>query len=299
VTEFVPPFDLDLLEDGLHLTRFVEEWFGSPVESLSKVGQGFYAHVYQVTLEKAPKRVIVKCHKYAGRGEKEKLQLAALRKHAIVQVPQVYALWMPLAGFPGEALAMEYIPGVNASKIEFPDARLEARFVDLVVENLRAWHAVTHAGGFGELEGPFYETWLESFGKRIALYHEYVHSDEKRSIVSKYVRGVIDRSFEAFGSIFEGASQRPSLVHSDYNAWNMMVDPRTYALTGVIDPIDAGWSDYEIDLFHLANCRPDLRYRFYRFWDDVKHYLRMGWYGEERFRNYARELEQTMDACLT
>ena len=128
--------------------------------------------------------------------------------------------------------------------------------------------------------------------------------------------GVIDRSFEAFGSIFEGASRRPSLVHSDYNAWNMMVDPKTYELTGVIDPIDAGWSDYEIDLFHLANCRPDLklldrylqeievderfclRYRFYRFWDDVKHYLRMGWYGEERFRHYARELEQAMDECL-
>jgi len=54
-------------------------------------------------------------------------------------------------------------------------------------------------------------------------------------------------------------------------------------------------TDPSFNLFHLANCRPDIgllerylqeidlddsfwmRYRFYRFWDDVKRYLRVGW----------------------
>ena len=167
-----------------------------------------------------------------------------------------------------------------------------------------------------ESEGPFHATWLECFAKRIAAYHEQIHKDENKAVVSEYVMGVIDRSFEAMGSIFQDANVSPSLVHSDYNAWNMMIDPTTYELTGIIDPIDAGWSDYEIDLFHLVNCRPDLkllgrylqgkkvdesfwlRYRFYRFWDDVKHYVRMGWYGEERFRRYAQELETAMNEWL-
>ena len=80
----------------------------------------------------------------------------------------------------------------------------------------------------------------------------------------------------------------------------------------------AAWShvgaraDREIDLFHLANCRPELgllerylqeiepdalfqaRYMFYRFWDDVKHYVRMGWYEEGRFRRYGDELMAAM-----
>jgi hypothetical protein len=95
----------------------------------------------------------------------------------------------------------------------------------------------------------------------------------------------------------------------------MMVDPETLTLTGIIDPIDAGWSDPEIDLFHLPNARPDFglldrylqeiqvdesfwaRFHFYKFWDDVKHYLRMGWYEEARFRSYAQDLEKAMNEC--
>jgi aminoglycoside phosphotransferase (APT) family kinase protein len=316
MTPLVKPFDLDALEDGLHLPQLIEEQFKASVITFSKVGQGFYAHIYKALLNKDPGQVIVKCHKYAGRGEKEKRQLEILKRHAAARVPQVYSLHFPSALLPCEALTMEFIPGVNASKIQFPDDRSRRRFVDSAVENLLAWHTVTNAEGFGELEGPFFETWAECFGQRIALYHEHIHKKEHRTVVSAYVMGVIDRSFEDMERIFLSASENPSLVHSDYNAWNMMVDARSYELTGIIDPIDAGWCDYEIDLFHLANCRPELgllerylkeievdeffwlRYRFYRFWDDVKHYLRVGWYGEERFRGYAKELETAMNECL-
>ncbi len=310
------PFDLDLFDDGAHITRVIETLFDGAVTSFTKLGQGFYARIYRVSIDKDPHTVIVKCHKYAGRSGKEKAQLEALRSHALAKVPQVYALHLPSNGFPGEALTMEYIPGVNASEIEFPDERLRRRFVDQVVENLLAWHAVENPLGFGELDGPLYRTWSECFRARVASYHARIHSAALSPAVSEYVMSVIDRSFESMERIFEGASQRSSLVHSDYNAWNMMLDPVTFELTGIIDPIDAGWSDYEIDLFHLPNCRPDfgllerylqeipvderfwLRYRFYRFWDDVKHYVRMGWYEERRFRDYASELEAAMEACL-
>ena len=151
----------------------------------------------------------------------------------------------------------------------------------------------------------------------LAEHRAAVHREEHRATVSPYVLGVVDRSCEAVDAIISRPGARPSLVHSDYNTWNMMADPRTCVPTGIIDPIDAGWCDSEIDLFHLANCRPEIgllerylrevdldepfwmRYRFYRFWDDVKHYLRVGWYDEERFSGYARELETSMDACLS
>jgi aminoglycoside phosphotransferase (APT) family kinase protein len=211
---------------------------------------------------------------------------------------------------------MEYIPGITASEIQFPDEQSKNRFVDLVIENLLVWHSVSNPDGFGELKGPFYGTWAECFGKRIALYHEHIHKDKHQAVVSDRVTRIIDRSFGEMERIFQPANGSSSLVHSDYNAWNMMVDPRSYELTGIIDPIDAGWSDREIDLFHLPNSRPDLglldrylreiqvdeffwlRFKFYRFWDDVKHYLRMGWYDEDRFRGYGQELEIAMDECL-
>jgi hypothetical protein len=92
---------------------------------------------------------------------------------------------------------------------------------------------------------------------------------------------------------------------------------RAFQLTGILDPLDAGWGNYEIDLFHLANGRPELgllkhylkqrpatesfwlRYHFYWFWDDVKHYLRMGYYDEKQFRHNARLLAKAMQEYLT
>lgn len=316
MSEFVEPFDLSFLESGAHLARRLEQQFHAPVTALSRVGQGFYAHIYKASLDGAPHEVIVKCHQYAGRGVKEKQQLETLREHATAKLPEVYALYLPAPDFPCEAMVMEYIPGVNASDVAFPDDASRARFVDCVVENLLAWHAVSNPQGFGELEGPFHRTWTGCLGQRIGLYHAHLQRDRHGTVVSPYVMRIIDRSFEALDDVFSGASRVSSLVHSDYNAWNMRVDPATFELTGIIDPIDAGWSDCEIDLFHLPNCRPELgllerylqdtpvddafwmRFKFYRFWDDVKHYLRMGWYEEQRFRTFAGELDAAMDRLL-
>ena len=312
MTEAVQAFDLDWLGDGDCLARTLGECFDACVLSVSPVGAGFYARVFKVALDGDPWNIIVKCHKYPGRSQKEGNQLAALREVAVAKVPRVYALHPYANDFPCEALSMEVIPGINASKVVFPDVQFQQRFVEQAVENLLVWHAVSNERGFGELQGPFTPTWVEYFKERIASYHRRLHQDERRAIVSDYVMRIVERSFETMDLIFRGSSPTSSLVHSDYNAWNMMVDPETFELTGIIDPIDAGWSDSEIDLFHLPNCRPELgllerylqeicvdegfwlRFRFYRFWDDVKHYVRMGWYEEGRFRRYAEELESSM-----
>jgi aminoglycoside phosphotransferase (APT) family kinase protein len=311
-----PIFDLDQLEKSDHLTRLIADQFGAQVVACEKIGEGFYAHVYRVDLRSDPDRLIVKCHRHPNRAAAEASQLRELRRHAVVRVPQVYSIHLRSDDLPCDAFTMEFIPGVNASTLEFPDERTRLRFVDAVIENLLAWHAVTHPEGFGPLDGPFHPTWVESLGPRIIAHRDALDDARHRSIYSPYVLSIIDRSCEAFDAIFANAGRRPSLVHSDYNAWNMMADPESFTLTGIIDPIDAGWSDPEIDLFHLPNARPDIglldrylqeieldaafwmRYRFYRFWDDIKHYLRMGWYDEERFSTYARELEKSMDECL-
>jgi aminoglycoside phosphotransferase (APT) family kinase protein len=124
-----------------------------------------------------------------------------------------------------------------------------------------------------------------------------MHDAERKDTVSPYVIGVIDKSADLLDAVFHHAHTESSLTHSDYNAWNMMVDPSTYRLTGVIDPIDAGWADWEVDLFHLPNSRPELG-MLERYLRDVKHYLRMGWYKEERFAMYAQELNCYIDRCL-
>jgi aminoglycoside phosphotransferase len=68
---------------------------------------------------------------------------------------------------------------------------------------------------------------------------------------------MIDTSYEAFDHIFAGEPKQSSLVHGDYNLWNVIVDSETLAVRGIIDPFEAGWADREIDLFQLQNANGD------------------------------------------
>lgn len=309
-------YKLELLSDGKRLAELARKTLGADATDCERIGAGFYAEVYRVRMTGCKGSVIAKCHRHPGIAESESRQLAVLKEHSIVPVPSIYSVQQYSEDCPCDIIFMEDLPGITAADVQFPDERTQSGFVDMVVENLKAWHSVHPDSGFGELDGPFYPSWPEAFFARITKYMTALQEDRHRAVISEYVMGVIGASYADFEGIFSEANSRPSLVHSDYNAWNMLVDPDTYELSGVIDPIDAGWADFEIDLFHLPNARPDLglldrylegmetndafqmRYRFYRFWDDIKHYLRMGWYEERRFSEYAHALETEMKRLL-
>ena len=319
MNDFGSPLDLSFLDhDWQPIARLVEVWLDTAVRTTTKIGEGFYGKIYRASLAKDPYEVIIKCYKYAGHAAQEATQLDILRPPALVKVPHIYASYTPSQFFPSEALLMEYLPGVIMSdELEFPSEKAQANFVESVVANLLAWHNCHHPHGFGQPQGPFHPTWPSYFGERITLYHQHLHQEKHQAVVSEYVLSVAAQSYEAFPEIFAQTQARPSLVHGDYNIFNMLVDPATHQLTGILDPLDAGWADYEIDLFHLANGRPEvgllehylqqrpveepfwLRYHFYRFWDDIKHYVRMGYYEETLFSHNARLLAGAMKKYLT
>lgn len=143
--------------------------------------------------------------------------------------------------------------------------------------------------------------------------YQILHSKYKDR-VSPYVMAVADKSLEEFDNIFAEPIEKSSLIHSDYNLWNILVDEKSAKLTAVIDPIDAGWADREMDLFHLQNADGDrfgllehykhyaklselfdVKNAFYWFWDDIKHMENMGWYNEERFTAFGKKIITLME----
>lgn len=50
-----------------------------------------------------------------------------------------------------------------------------------------------------------------------------LHADYKDR-VSSYVMEVADKSFQVFDKIFGEPIKKSSLIHSDYNLWNIIVD---------------------------------------------------------------------------
>ncbi|MCB8943967.1 MAG: phosphotransferase [Ardenticatenaceae bacterium] len=312
------PLDLSFLVDDLRpIERLVAEVMGTAVRTTALIGEGFYGKVYRATLTQEPYDVIIKCYKYAHHAQQEAAQLDLLRPAALVTIPHVYAVHASSALFPGEALLMAYLPGQRVGdKTTFPTAQTQANFVESVINNLLAWHNCTNPHGFGPPQGPFQATWANYYGWRIQHHYQQLQQPQHHTVVSDFVQRVAAQSYEALTDILALAPERPSLIHGDYNIWNMLIDPATSQLTAVFDPLDAGWGDYEIDLFHLANGRPDLglldhylqqrparpgfwlRHHFYWFWDDIKHYLRMGYYEESYFRHKAQRLVEAMTQHL-
>ncbi|WP_069998506.1 phosphotransferase [Cellulosilyticum sp. I15G10I2] len=293
-------------KDSLYLIRLIAMYFDCDMLSSHKIGEGFYGVVYLVKIKKDPYKVIVKLYKHSGRNVLESEQLSLLRKYALLKVPQTYHIHHYSEAIPFEVLIMEFIEGVNASMLP-TDHPNSASFAQDMIENLLHLHSISHKRGFGT-RAEMFDEWKPCLRNRLNKMHQLLHSNYK-DCISPYVMEAADKSLEAFDTIFSEPIKKSSLIHSDYNLWNILVDKKSAKITAVIDPIDAGWADKEMDLFHLQNADGDRfklleRYKhnahlshlfpvknaFYWFWDDIKHMQNMGWYEEERFTSFGKKL---------
>jgi aminoglycoside phosphotransferase (APT) family kinase protein len=305
-------YDLTVLErDSLYISRLIDSYFHCDVSGWRKAGQGFYGAVYLVDIPKGPRKVILKCYKHRGRNRREAEQLDLLRKYSLLKIPDVFHVHNYNEEIPFEILIMEYIGGINASGLPSDHPHRDS-FVEEMVDNLIHLHSISNEKGFG-FDGMMYPDWTSCWRDRVGKMHQILHADFS-NVVCPYAMEAADRSFEAFDQIFSEPIARSSLIHSDYNLWNILVDERTAKITAVIDPIDAGWADSELDLFHLQNAEGDrfglldhyrshaqlsrlfpVKNAFYWFWDDIKHLENMGWYEEKRFTEFGRRVLTLMD----
>jgi len=312
-------YRLDAIEqDAIYTTLLMDTYFNSGIKSCRKIGEGFYGAVYFVESDKPPHKLVVKWYKHARNNERESSQLKLLGKHSLIKVPEVYAIHRHSDDLPYEAMMMEFIDGVNAGGIEIEDAVKQNRFADRIIDNLLALHAVTNPQGFGEEGAVPFPDWTACYRSKVDRMYAEITSVRFAHIVSPVVMDTIERSYDLFDRVFRDNPATASLVHSDYNLWNILVNPHTLEPAAIIDPFDAGWADKEIDLFHLQNANGDRfrlldRYRsqaalsdlfdvknaYYRFWDDIKHLIHVGWYEEEHFRTYGGKLEKQLRDKIT
>ena len=290
-------------------TKLIDRYFQCGA-STKKIGEGFYGSVYLATLPKEPCRAVIKWYKLSDNNQREASQLNLLRKHSFIKVPEVFAIHQVDGEIPVPALVMEFIEGVNASLLPTDHPNAE-KFADQMVTNLVHLHQVR-----GECFGAGYSDWYSCLREKIGVLHTRLHSQYEAVMAPEALR-VADQSYQKMDLIFSEPVPYPSLIHSDYNLWNLLADPKTAKITAVIDPLDAGWADSELDLFHLQNAGGDrfglldryreyrplsslfpLKNRFYWFWDDIKHMVNLGWYEQDRFLDFAGQLKDMMERYL-
>lgn len=289
------------------IKRVCESCFGGFV-SVRRLNQGYYGFVFLVEKRRPPKYVIAKVYKNEGFMSLEHKQLDLLRKYALTKVPEIYAESTKSENGAFDIMFMEYICGVNGSQVKISSERERDILCNQVVDNLLSIHSVKNSRGFGELDSKCYvPSWNDYYKNIVKLRTQELH-DKAGFFFPKEILKTADIFLDGFERVFSSDKSESSLIHGDYNMWNLMVDPDTNRLIGMIDPMGCSYADSELDLFQLQNANGNdlglldcyikkagasenihIKNGYYRFFDDVKHWLLSGNLDKPNTMNYVKK----------
>lgn len=239
------------------LQEFVCQKAEEKAVSFHRIGGGYYADVYRFDFQNK-QTLIIKVYKPKGMMAKEASQIELLSKHAAVSMPRV--LWTHLAnnsddGFPQDILAMNYLKGTNAGNVFYISPSKKAKIASQVTDILLSFHNVHNPSGFGEIDcDEYYSTFNEYYKKRAASILKMAEQLHKSGQLASYVLSTAKEAVEKFDKIFYLPITESSLVHGDFNMWNILADKKSCQVTAVIDPCGCMWADSEYDLYQLNNA---------------------------------------------
>jgi len=279
-----------------YLQQLAENKFGTAVKAIKYIGGGSYGLVYRAEIESAPRILVLKAYRVKDMHLTEKMQIELLSQHSGIPFPKIYFAHSADDTIPVDALAMEYIDGVNAFNPLFmlKSKAKRMQFGELIAKNSIQLHTVTNAK-FGYLDNPVYETW-NAFYYRFAAdvlerTKEFVHTGQ---FAKKHLM-TMQKAFDNFDKVFCEKVEKPSLLHADLNVANILVNKKTLEPIAIIDPYNSMWGDREYDLFQFHNFfngtyriyeaykartkvseHCDLKIAFYSFFNEINCYMTSG-----------------------
>ena len=209
---------------------------------------------------------------------------------------------------------MEWLSGQSCPKPELLPFTLRKSLQEQTVNLLLQLHMVTHHEGYGSFDGPFYTRWWDYYGQRVKDTHQAINrSEEARAYLGPQVLTLMDRALDYGERILDTAESQPALLHGDFSFGNLLFDPQTWRISGLLDPLDAEWGARELDLvnvinghihhFELLNRYREaidpgpyfpLRYWFYHVWKWLFYYVRVQAPFQECVLRCGHELEKAI-----
>lgn len=293
---------LDSILRTKKLSKIFELTFNKKCLSAKQINQGFYGWVFLIECQDNTK-IIAKVYKQLGYIDNEILQLDMMRKYALVKVPEIYSVSYKADNGSFDVMFMEFINGINAGAMKIAAEKDKISFSNQVVENLLAIHEASNPDGFGSyVDDEYSKSWEAYYKSNITKLYDEVHN-RKFSKLSNSNIDLIDELYENFDKILNKPVAENHLIHGDYNLWNLMADPESNKLVGMIDPFGSCFADRELELFQLQNANGneykllenyashislsdtfEIKNAYYFFWDDVKHMVNMGHCNNDRLK---------------
>jgi len=187
---------------------------------------------------------------------------------------------------------MEYIEGQNAGKLKEIPEQAKSRIAEGIVDNLIALHRTIHPEGFGELDATnFVHDWRIYYKQRVddIIYKAEVLFEKGR--ITKDCITIAREAYYKFDKIFYLPITRASLIHGDYNTWNIILNNEATEAVALIDPYNCCYGDSEFDLYQLNNANGkefgllekykekqpvsenfELKMAFYELFTEIMHY---------------------------
>ena len=236
------------------LKPFVLDKIHQPQANVSRIGGGFYADVYRFDFEDQATQII-KVYKSQGIMMKEAKQIQLLSEYALFPMPEV--LWTHSAddSFSSDILAMNHLQGENGGNAFYLNPSKRRNLAEQVVDNLLAFHNIHNPDGFAEIDSDtYYKTFNEYYKEKAYDILSMAKKLKENGQITDYILDVVNEAAEKFDEIFYIPITESSLIHGDYNMWNIMIDKKHCKVTAVIDPCGCMWADSEYDLYQLNNA---------------------------------------------
>ena len=217
-----------------------------------------------------------------------------LSKHALLKVPETYFMYKADEHVPYDVLVMEYIEGQNAGKVKVNEIPEQARdrIAEGIVDNLIALHRTIHPEGFGELHSThFVQDWRMYYKQIVDEIFNKAEVLFEKGRISKDCMTIAKEAYYKFDKIFYLPITKASLIHGDYNTWNIILNNEATEAVAVIDPYNCCYGDSEFDLYQLNNANGkafgllekykkkqpvsenfELKMAFYELFTEIMHY---------------------------
>lgn len=221
---------------------------------MKRVGGGFYADVFRFDYEKGEK-MIIKVYKSPGIMSQEVSQIETLSKYSLYPMPEI--LWTHAAdeSFDSDVMAMNFLDGENAGNIYYLSPSKRNALAEQVIDNLLAFHNVHNTEGFGKINSDkFYNTFNDYYKEHVMTILKMTEELNIKGQISEYILATVKEAVSNFDMIFYLPITQSSLIHGDYNMWNILADKKNCRITAIIDPCGCMWGDSEYDLYQLNNA---------------------------------------------
>ena len=278
------------------LKKYTDTLFPEASDKIQRSGGGYYADVYRLDFKNS-EPLVVKVYKSKNVMEDEIAQLAILRKHSLYPMPDIILSHSKSEEYGKDFIAMNFLKGDNAGKIHYLSSGKRSKLANSIIDNLIALHNVHNPQGFGEINGEkFYATFNDYYKEKVSDILAMASELHGNKQITDYVYDVAKSAVEKFEKIFYLPITESSLVHGDYNTWNILADKKQCKVTAIIDPCGCMWADREYDLYQLNNANGkhlrlletyagkatlskncSEKMAFYELFTEIEHYYKSGY----------------------